>query len=110
MNYLNYLNRPSKGLPKVTKDNVDRLINLLDPTSGISVTRNIYPKLNGKRIINPKSHVTYEYILETINRDDELSKHNTKDRKYLTRWVENVYGCFIDINGKKATSMEEEDE
>ena len=85
---MNYLN--SK-----TKRNVDKLIGLLDPDSGISVTQNVYPDM-----INPKGHVTHKYILETINRDVELSKLDTKDKTNLRRMVESVYGCvaYITIN------------
>ena len=83
---MNYLNSE-------TKSNVDKLIGLLDPDSGISVTRNVYPDM-----INPKSHVTHEYILETINRDTELSKLSTKDKKYLRKIVETVYGAVAYIN------------
>ena len=88
MNYLNTINVE-------TKRNVDRLIGLLDPDSGISVTRNVYPDM-----INPKGHVTHRYILETINRDAKLSKLDTKDKTNLRRMVESVYGCvaYITIN------------
>lgn len=85
---MNYLN-------SVTKSNVDKLIGLLDPDSGISVTRNVYPDM-----INPKSHVTHEYILETINRDAKLSKLSAKDKKYLRRIVETVYGAVAYIYAK----------
>ena len=83
---MNYLNSE-------TKRNVDNLIGLLDPDSGVSVTRNVYPDM-----INPKSHVTHGYILETINRDTELSKLSTKDKKYLRKIVETVYGAVAYIN------------
>ena len=83
---MNYLNSE-------TKRNVDKLIGLLDPDSGVSVTRNVYPDM-----INPKSHVTHGYILETINRDTELSKLSTKDKKYLRKIVETVYGAVAYIN------------
>ena len=83
---MNYLNSE-------TKRNVDKLIGLLDPDSGVSVTRNVYPDM-----INPKSHVTHEYILETINRDAKLSKLSTKDKKYLRTIVETVYGAVAYIN------------
>ena len=53
---MNYLNT-------ITKTNVDRLIGLLDPDSGISVTRNVYPDW-----INPAGHVTHKYIVDTINK------------------------------------------
>ena len=86
MNYLNTINVE-------TKRNVDKLIGLLDPDSGVSVTRNVYPDM-----INPKSHVTHGYILETINRDTELSKLSTKDKKYLRKIVETVYGAVAYIN------------
>ncbi len=88
MNYLNTINVE-------TKRNVDKLIGLLDPDSGISVTQNVYPDM-----INPKGHVTHKYILETINRDVELSKLDTKDKTNLRRMVESVYGCvaYITIN------------
>ena len=88
MNYLNTINVE-------TKRNVDRLIGLLDPDSGISVTRNVYPDM-----INPKGHVTHRYILETINRDVELSKLDTKDKTNLRRMVESVYGCVAYITVK----------
>ena len=88
MNYLNTINVE-------TKRNVDRLIGLLDPDSGISVTRNVYPDM-----INPKGHVTHKYILETINRDVELSKLDTKDKTNLRRMVESVYGCVAYITVK----------
>ena len=78
---MNYLNT-------ITKTNLDRLIGLLDPDSGISVTRNVYPDM-----INPKGHVTHKYIVDTINRDAKLSKLNTKDKTYLRRLVQSVYGC-----------------
>jgi hypothetical protein len=78
---MNYLNT-------ITKTNVDRLIGLLDPDSGVSVTRNVYPDM-----INPKGHVTHKYIVDTINRDAKLSKLNTKDKTYLRRLVQSVYGC-----------------
>jgi hypothetical protein len=48
-------------------------------------------------MINPKSHVTHEYILETINRDAKLSKLSTKDKKYLRKIVESVYGAVAYI-------------
>jgi len=83
---MNYLN--SK-----TKRNVDKLIGLLDPDSGVSVTRNVYPDM-----INPKGHVTHKYILETINRDAELSKLDSKDKTNLRRLVESVYGCVAYLN------------
>lgn len=83
---MNYLNSE-------TKRNVDKLIGLLDPNSGISVTRNVYPDM-----INPKSHVTHGYIMETINRDSKLSKLSTKDKKYLRKIVETVYGAVAYIN------------
>ena len=88
MNYLNTINVE-------TKRNVDKLIGLLDPDSGISVTQNVYPDM-----INPKGHVTHEYILETINRDVELSKLDTKDKTNLRRMVESVYGCVAYITVK----------
>ena len=88
MNYLNTINVE-------TKRNVDRLIGLLDPDSGISVTQNVYPDM-----INPKGHVTHKYILETINRDVELSKLDTKDKTNLRRMVESVYGCVAYITVK----------
>ena len=88
MNYLNTINVE-------TKRNVDRLIGLLDPDSGISVTRNVYPDM-----INPKGHVTHRYILETINRDAKLSKLDTKDKTNLRRMVESVYGCVAYITVK----------
>ena len=81
------------NLNTITKTNVDRLIGLLDPDSGVSVTRNVYPDM-----INPKSHVTHGYILETINRDAKLSKLSTKDKKYLRRIVETVYGAVAYVN------------
>ena len=90
---MNYLNARVSGMSSVTKRKIDKLIRLLDPNSGISVTRNVYPDM-----INPKSHVTHSYILETINRDAELSKLSTKDKKYLRRYVENVYGSVAYIN------------
>ena len=80
-------------LNSVTEGNVDKLIGLLDPDSGISVTRNVYPDM-----INPKGHVTHKYILETINRDAELSKLSTKDKTNLRRLVESVYGCVAYLN------------
>ena len=85
MNYLNTINVE-------TKRNVDKLIGLLDPDSGISVTQNVYPGM-----INPKSHVTHGYIMETINRDAKLSKLSTKDKKYLRKIVETVYGAVAYI-------------
>ncbi len=88
MNYLNTINVE-------TKRNVDKLIGLLDPDSGISVTQNVYPDM-----INPKGHVTHKYILETINRDVELSKLDTKDKTNLRRMVESVYGCVAYITVK----------
>ena len=88
MNYLNTINVE-------TKRNVDKLIGLLDPDSGISVTQNVYPDM-----INPKGHVTHRYILETINRDAKLSKLDTKDKTNLRRMVESVYGCVAYITVK----------
>ena len=49
-------------------------------------------------MINPKGHVTHKYILETINRDAELSKLDSKDKTNLRRLVESVYGCVAYIN------------
>ena len=65
------------NLNTITKTNLDRLIGLLDPDSGISVTRNVYPDM-----INPKGHVTHKYIVDTINRDAKLSKLSAKDKNY----------------------------
>ena len=81
---MNYLNTISAE----TKRNVDRLIGLLDPTSDLSLTRNVFPDL-----INPKGHVTHVFILRTINRDSKLSKLNDKTKNYLRRLVETYYGC-----------------
>ena len=55
---MNYLNARVSGMSSVTKRKIDKLIRLLDPNSGISVTRNVYPDM-----INAKGHVTHSLSL-----------------------------------------------